>query len=103
MKFFKFVIESFDSKMFSSLNDIIFKLCVNNFIELYVAFLERNDKTVVRVDQNYFKLAKVKTNAKKTVTKSLIQMAKQENFSEKLENYSNEQIEEIIGKYLESK
>jgi hypothetical protein len=71
---------------------------------VYVTFLERNDKTVVRVDQNYFKLNKVKTNVgKKKGSVSLLQIAKQETSNEKIERFSNYEIEQILDSYLQGK
>lgn len=106
LHYFKVIIKYFDTVMLTNLNEIIFKLTVINFTEFYVAYLERKDKTVVKVDQSYFKLAKAKQvniGNKKKGGMSLIQMAKSESQNCKLENYSTEDIEEILVHYFESK
>jgi hypothetical protein len=92
-----------DSLFMSCVEEFVFKLGVGNFADLYVAYLERNDKTVVKVDGSYFKLAKLKSNAagKKKGNVSLIQMAKQENYNERIENYSNSEIELILSAYFD--
>ncbi len=104
LKLFESFIMNFDSKIVSSVQDIIFKFCMANFPELYVAFLERNDKTVIRMDQNYFKISKVKAsvNFSKKKNVSLIQLAKNESLNEKIENYTNLDIETILIHFLKS-
>jgi hypothetical protein len=104
LKVLKVIIERFDSNLNSVVEDLIFKLCVNNLIDLLVSFTERKDKTVVRIDQNYFKLKTLKNKAQKNKPSlSLIQMAKKEAFNENLEKYSNSEMEEILNLYLNSK
>jgi hypothetical protein len=103
LKFLEKIVTNLDSKIFNSVQEIIFKLCIPNFPELYVAFLERNDKTVVKVDQNYFKLSKLKSTSTKKKSISLIQLAKSESINEKIENYSNKDIETLLSLFLKSK
>jgi len=104
LKVMKLIIEQFDSNLNSVVEDLIFKLCVNNLIDLLVSFTERKDKTVVKIDQNYFKLKTLKNQTQKNKPSlSLIQMAKKEAFNENLEKYSNSEMEEILNLYLDSK
>jgi hypothetical protein len=106
LNYLKSLIKYGDSLFLTSVEEFIFKSGIGNFTDLYVAYLERNDKTVVKVDNTYFKLGKLKTinknsNQKKGQHISLIQMAKQENFNEKIENYSNNEIEIILCYYFD--
>lgn len=106
LNYLKILIKHGNSLFLSNIEEFIFKSGIANFTDLYVAYLERNDKTVVKVDNTYFKLAKLKTvnknpNQKKGQKVSLIQMAKQENYNEKIENYSNQEIEKILCFYFE--
>lgn len=106
LNYLKILIKHGNSLFLSNIEEFIFKSGITNFTDLYIAYLERNDKTVVKVDNTYFKLAKLKNvnknpNQKKGQNVSLIQMAKQENYNEKIENYSNQEIEKILCFYFE--
>jgi hypothetical protein len=98
IKLFKTTIKHFDLRCKSTSIDIIFKFSYANFIDILISYLERNDKTIVKVDQKYFKLASLKKN--KT---SLLQIAKQEACNQKLDGLSEEQLHEIMILYFDSK
>lgn len=99
LSFFEILIKNGDSLYKNMIEEIIFKFCINNYIDFYVSFLERNDKTIVKIDQNYFKLGKMKSQNKKV---NLLELAKKENFNEKLEGYNNNEIEAILISYMKS-
>jgi hypothetical protein len=92
------VVQYFDLRCKSKAYEIIFKFSYNNFIDVLISYLERNDKTIVKVDQKYFKLATLKKN--KT---SLIQLARQEAYNTKLDRLTNCQLNEIILKFFDGK
>lgn len=102
LKFLNKVVKNMDCKILTTTQEILFKTCIGNFPEIYILFLEKNDKTVVKVDQNYFKLSKIKSTTNKN-SMSLIQLAKLENLNEKFEGLSNSDIERILILYLKSK
>ena len=103
LRVFKLIIKNFDSNLHSVIDDFIYKICVRNMMDIFVTYTERSDKTVVKIDNNYFKLKTIKTkNQKNKQPLSLIQMAKKEAFNENLEKYSNTEMEELLNEYLES-
>ena len=99
LKLFKFVIKSLDSLMISIIFDIVYKYSYNNFIDILITYLERNDKTIIKVDQKYFKLGNIKS---KKNQKSLLQIAMNDAYNQKFEKLPNVDIHKLLFLYLES-
>jgi hypothetical protein len=95
LKLYNTVIKNFDLRLKSTISDIVFKFSHPNFIDILITYLERSDKTIIKVDQRYFKLATIKKG--KT---SLIQLAKQD-LGKGLDKLTDEQLHEIIICYFD--
>jgi hypothetical protein len=102
---FLLLITNLDCTLKLSIEEVIFKHCCSWLLDFFISYLERNDKTIVKVDSNYFKLAQMKTdNIKNKKGKiNLLQMARQENQNEKFDKFSNNEMTEIISSYFNSK
>jgi hypothetical protein len=99
LKLFKITIKYFDALMVSIIFDIVYKYSYNNFIDILITYLERNDKTIIKVDQKYFKVGNIKS---KKNQKSLLQIAMNDAYNQKLEKLSNFDIHNFLLLYLES-
>lgn len=111
LKFVKILIEKFDLKINSFTKEYVNKMAIGEFCDLLICFLEKNDKTIVKIDKSYFKLgsiANVSSKAKNTgankakASVSLLDIAKQETYNSKLDIYSNEELEKLITCYIKS-
>ncbi len=87
LKVFKLIVTKFDSRLIACVFDIVFKYCYNNFIDPFITYLERNDRTIIKFDQKYFKIGNVKKNKK-----SLLQIAMNDTYNQKLERFTNENV-----------
>lgn len=112
LKFTPLLIEKFDLKVYSFSKEYIQKVAISEFFDILICFLEKNDKTIVKLDRSYFKLGssgnsnnKAKNSGanKGKTTISLLDIAKQETYNSKLDIYDNTELEELIGCYMNSK
>jgi len=111
LNFVKILIEKYDLKIFSFTNEFVQKFAIGEFSDLLICYLEKNDKTIVQMNKNYFKLgataslnSKAKNSGNKLNTSiSLLDIAKQETYNSKLDIYNNEELEGLILSYLKSK
>lgn len=115
LKFIKTLIAAFDLKVFQCIREYILKFSINEFSDILICYLEKNDKTVVKMDKGYFKLSNISTvngknnkknfgnNNNKLGNVSLLDIAKQETYNSKLDIYSNKELEILIVSYLKSK
>lgn len=103
LKFFNLIVKKLDLKVINSLiQEIIFKFTFQNFILYFLKFIELKDKTVIKIDENYFKISTIK-NKKNDKKRSLIQMHNSEvNDNLGIERLSSRKIEEIVLNYLKS-
>jgi hypothetical protein len=105
LKYFKLIVQNYSSLIYDGVEDIIYKYSINNFIDIFVILLERKDKTVTKIDNNYFRLSNTKTKRagnKSTPSMSLIQKAKQdEGYDKFLNGYNDNQIEKLLISYIE--
>jgi hypothetical protein len=109
--FIKILIEKFDLKIASFFKEYIQKIAINEFADILICYLEKKDKTIVKIDKGFFKLSALNTNTfknknnnnKKINNISLLDIAKQETFNVKFENYSDWQLEDLLNNYLNSK
>jgi hypothetical protein len=100
LKVFTLIISKFDARLKSLVFDIVFKYSFNNFIDVFITYLERNDKTIIKVDQKFFKLGNIKNKKNK---KSLLQIAMNDTYNQKLERLADNDIRKILLLYLDSK
>jgi len=112
LKFVKILIEKFDLKINSFTKEYVHKTAIGEFCDILICFLEKNDKTIVKIDKCYFKLgatANVNSKAKNgggnkgKATVSLLDIAKQETYNSNLDIYNNAELEVLITSYVESK
>jgi hypothetical protein len=97
--FFRTIVQFLDAKSLSTVNDIIYKFANDNFISYFLKLIELCDKTVIKIDQNYFKIATIKNKKK-----SLIQLHNTETLDNLgIDKLSLRKLEEIVQKYLNSK
>jgi hypothetical protein len=106
LKHYKIIVKYYSSLMLPTIEEIVYKCLINNFIDIFVNFLERNDKTIVKLDNNYFKLSKIKNNSvgkgkTNKVGMSLIQKARQdENAVKNMNNFSDKELEQLLIQHL---
>jgi len=112
LKFVKILIEKFDLKINSFTKEYVHKTAIGEFCDILICFLEKNDKTIVKIDKCYFKLgATANVNSKSKngggnngkATVSLLDIAKQETYNSKLDIYNNAELEVLITCYVDSK
>lgn len=113
LKFIQVLIDKFDLKVLNFSREYISKLAVEEFCDLLICFLEKNDKTIVKIDKCYFKLGDIsninmkpknnKTNKKGNINISLLDIAKQETYNAKLDIYNIQELQILLTNYLKSK
>jgi len=113
LKFTQILIKNFDLKIFSFSKEYINKLAIEEFCDILICFLEKNDKTIVKIDKGYFKLGAISNvnmksknnpnNKKGNMNISLLDLAKQETYNAKLDIYTNDELSELIICYINSK
>jgi hypothetical protein len=109
--FVKILIEKFDLKIGSFSKEFIQKIAINEFADILICYLEKKDITIVKIDKGFFKLSALNTNTFKNKNNnsnnrkinniSLLDIAKQETFNVKFENYSDIQLENLLINYLD--
>ena len=104
----KILLEKFDLKICGFTKEFVQKIAISEFTDVLICYLEKKDKTIIKIDKGFFKLSSLNTFTNKHKNKkvnniSLLDIAKQETFNTKLENYSEIQLEDLIINYLNGK
>lgn len=113
LKFVQVLMEKFDLRVNSYTKEYVHKIAIGEFCDILICFLEKNDKTIVKIDKSYFKLGATANAGGKGKgfsagnrgkgNVSLLDIAKQETYNSKLDIYCNKELEELISCYLNSK